>query len=217
MSDASRLDSARLFRQIRQDEQAIPDQALTLPLPPVDRLSYDLAAVCRSRFSPETEFVLKPIALSQLAALLREATASFTYRNDLDGPQERPEPRVCLYGCFYGVEDVPDGAYRYDGAAHSLQSVCLGDHRQRMQEGMSLPNINLFQVPLCLHVAGKRGSCNRSSASGDTVYSKWRPGCSYTDYCWQHPPSGWEGVRFSRLTPIPAMRFIGRLTGMRRD
>ncbi|MGG4398155.1 SagB family peptide dehydrogenase [Paenibacillus thiaminolyticus] len=157
MSDASRLDSARLFRQIRQDEPALPDQALTLPLPPVDRLSYDLAAVCRNRFSPEAEFVLKPIGLSRLAALLREATSSFTYRNDLDGLQERPEPRVCLYGCFYGVEDVPDGAYRYDGDTHSLQSVRLGDHRQRMQEGMPLPNINLSQVPLCLHVAGKRG------------------------------------------------------------
>lgn len=156
MSEASRLDSSRLFQQIRKDEQAIPDQALALPLPPVDRLSYDLATVCRNRFSPETEFVWKPIGLSRLAALLREATASFSYRNDLDGPQERPEPRVCLYGCFYGVEDVPDGAYRYDGAAHALQSVCLGDHRQRMQEGMSLPNINLFQVPLGFHVAGKR-------------------------------------------------------------
>ncbi|GAA0390949.1 SagB family peptide dehydrogenase [Paenibacillus motobuensis] len=157
MSDASRLDSTQLFRQIRKDDHAIPDQALGLPLPPVDRLSYDLAMVCRNRFSPETEFILKPIVLSQLAALLREATASFSYRNDLDGPQERPEPRVCLYGCFYGVDDVPDGAYRYDGATHTLQPVCLGDHRQQLHEGMTLPNINLLQVPLSFHVAGKRG------------------------------------------------------------
>jgi nitroreductase len=82
--------------------------------------------------------------------------ASFSYRNDLDGPQERPEPRVCLYGCFYGVNDVPDGAYRYDGATHTLQPVCLGDHRQQLHEGMTLSNINLFQVPLSFHVAGKR-------------------------------------------------------------
>ncbi|GIO28973.1 MULTISPECIES: SagB family peptide dehydrogenase [Paenibacillus] len=157
MSEASRLDSTQLFREIVKDEQAIPDQALSLTLPPVERLSYDLATVCRNRFSPETEFILKPIALSRLAALLRETTLSFSYRNDLDGPQERPEPRVCLYGCFYGVDDVPDGAYRYDGAAHALQPVCFGDHRQRMQEGMSLSNVNLFQVPLGFHVAGKRG------------------------------------------------------------
>ncbi|MWV42581.1 SagB/ThcOx family dehydrogenase [Paenibacillus sp. HJL G12] len=156
MSEASRLDSARLFREIRKDEQAIPDQTRALPLPHVDRLSYDLATVCRNRFSPETEFIWKPIGLSRIAALLREATASFSYHNDLDGPQEQPEPRVCLYGCFYGVDNVPDGAYRYDGAAHVLQSVCLGDQRQRMQEGMSLSNINLFQVPLAFHVAGKR-------------------------------------------------------------
>ncbi|MBJ9990781.1 SagB family peptide dehydrogenase [Paenibacillus sp. S28] len=156
MSEASRLDSTRLFREIRKDEQAIPDHALTLPLPPVDRLSYDLAAACRNRFSPETEFISKPIGLSRLAALLREATASFSYHNDLDGPRERTEPRVCLYGCFYGVEDLPDGAYRYDGAEHALQSVSPGDQRQRLQEGMSLPNINLFQVPLGFHVAGKR-------------------------------------------------------------
>lgn len=157
MSEASRLDSTRLFRQIQRDEQIVLDQALALPLPPVDRLSYDLATVCRNRFSPETEFILKPIGLSRLAALLREAMASFSYRNDLDDPQEQLKPRVCLYGCFYGVEDVPDGAYRYDGTAHVLHPVCLGDHRQWMQEGMSLPNINVFQVPLGFHVAGDRG------------------------------------------------------------
>jgi SagB-type dehydrogenase family enzyme len=55
---------------------------------------------------------------------------------------------------LYGVEGIPDGAYHYDNAAHALRRVRLGDHRLLLQQGMSLHNVNLFQVPLCLHVAG---------------------------------------------------------------
>ncbi len=36
---------------------------------------------------------------------------------------------------------------------HYKQFSC-GDHRFRLQYGMSAGNVNLFQVPLCLHVAG---------------------------------------------------------------
>jgi SagB-type dehydrogenase family enzyme len=155
MSETSRMDSARSFRQIgRKNDDAGMDNAVVLPR--VSRLSYDLASVCHKRFSPETEFVQSQVGLSRVAALLQEATLSFSYRNDLDGMQEKPEPRVFLYGCLYGVEEVPDGAYRYDGFTHSLRLVRPGDHRYRLQEGMSLHNINLFQVPLSFHVAGNR-------------------------------------------------------------
>jgi SagB-type dehydrogenase family enzyme len=155
MNEASMLDSVQLFRQI-ESENDVTYKDDTEVLPGVNRLSYDLASVCRKRFSPETNFVLRQVSQLELAALLQEATVSFLYRNDLDGTQERPAPRVSLYGCFYGVEGIRDGAYRYDGAAHELQQVRPGDHRSWLQHGMSLENLNLFQVPLCFHLVADK-------------------------------------------------------------
>ncbi|MGM0884142.1 MAG: SagB family peptide dehydrogenase [Bacillota bacterium] len=155
MNEASMLDAVQLFRQTgRENDVFCEDGAVVLP--PVNRLSYDLASVCRKRCSPEAEYVLNQVSQTNLAALLQEATVSFSYRNDLDGAQENAVPRVTLYGCFYGVEGIPDGAYRYDGTAHEMRQVRPGDHRSWLQQGMSLDNINLFQVPLCFHVAGDR-------------------------------------------------------------
>jgi SagB-type dehydrogenase family enzyme len=119
-------------------------------------LSYDLASICRKRYSPESDFVLSKVTLSKVAALLQEATASFSYHNDLKGTHEKPVSRMTLYCCLYNVEGIPDGAYRYDSTAHLLRRVLPGDHRLRLQQGMSLDNVNLFQVPLCLHVAGDK-------------------------------------------------------------
>jgi SagB-type dehydrogenase family enzyme len=155
MNEASMLESTRSFRQIPEAKD-MKDENQAVALPHVDRLSYDLASVCRKRYSPGMDFVLRKVSQRQLALLLKEATASFPYRNDLDGAQEKPTPRVSLYGCLYGVEGIPDGAYRYDSAAHALERIRPGDHRLRLQQGMSLHNVNLFQVPLCLHVAGNR-------------------------------------------------------------
>jgi SagB-type dehydrogenase family enzyme len=153
MNEASMLESVRTFRQISGKKNVnCEDQAVALPH--FNRLSYDLVSVCRKRYSPGMDFVLGKVSQQQLATLLHEATTSFSYRNDLDGAQEKPEPRVSLYGCLYGVEGIPDGAYHYDSAAHALRRVRLGDHRFWLQQGMSLHNVNLFQVPLCLHVAG---------------------------------------------------------------
>jgi len=91
-----------------------------------------------------------------LAAMLQEAAASFRYRNDLDGADETLVSRVSLYCCLYGMEGIPDGAYRYDSAAHLLQQIRPGDHRKWLQQAMSLHNVNLLQVPICLHAAGDR-------------------------------------------------------------
>jgi SagB-type dehydrogenase family enzyme len=153
MNEASMLESMRSFRQI-VGEKNVNCEGQVVALPHVNRLSYDLASVCRKRHSPGIDFVLGKVSQLQLATLLQEATASFSYRNDLDGAQEKPESRVSLYGCLYGVEGIPDGAYHYDSATHALRRVRLGDHRLWLQQGMSLHNVNLFQVPLCLHVAG---------------------------------------------------------------
>lgn len=157
LNAASRIDSAAAFRQPAREANAGPhDAAPAIPLPHAARLGYDLAEVSRKRYSPETEFTLQRVEASALAAILRETAVSYPYRNDLDGTEWRFEPRVFLYGCFYGVEGIPDGAYRYDSAIHALRCVRPGDHRMRLQSGMSLHNLNLLQVPLCFHVAGER-------------------------------------------------------------
>jgi SagB-type dehydrogenase family enzyme len=157
LNEASMLDSNQSFRLIEVKE-SINDEGQAKALPLVERLSYDLATVCRKRFSPDMDFVLGKVSQSQLATLMQEATASFSYRNDLDGPHRKNEPRVSLYGCLYNVDGITDGAYHYDSTAHALREVHLGDHRLQMQSGMSLDNVNLLQVPLCLHVAGDRES-----------------------------------------------------------
>ncbi|MBM7565882.1 SagB family peptide dehydrogenase [Paenibacillus sacheonensis] len=156
LNEASLLDSALSFKQLGREQQAVHQNDDHL-LPRVNRLTYDLAAVCRQRYSPENEFVLEAMSESDLAALLQESMTSYPYRNDLDGSIQSPIPRVRLYGCFYGVEGIRDGAYHYDGLAHALQLVRTGDQRPWLQDGMSLDNVNLFQVPLSFHVAGDRG------------------------------------------------------------
>ena len=154
-NQASMLESARSFRRVERRKEIHP-KGDAIPLFRGERLCYDLASACRNRFSPEMDFVLRRISRFQLAVLLQEAAASFAYRNDLDEEGEEPMPRVSLYGCLHVVEGIPDGAYRYDSEAHALQGVRPGDHRLRLQEAMSLDNVNLFQVPLCLHVTGDR-------------------------------------------------------------
>jgi SagB-type dehydrogenase family enzyme len=127
----------------------------TFALPQVQRLTYDLAAVGRKRFSPDMDFVFGKISSSNLATLLQESMTSFFYRNDLDGKHnETQNSRVSLYVCMHQVEDIPDGAYAYDSDAHALRQIRHGDHRLRLHYGMPVQNVNLFQVPLCFHVVG---------------------------------------------------------------
>lgn len=153
MNEASMLESTQSFRQIKERE-TLKYKGQVVTLPRVKRLSYDLAAVCQKRFSPDMDFVFGQVSQTQLATLLLEATSAFFYRNDLDEAQEKNESRVSLYGCLNNVEGIPDGAYHYDSAEHVLRQIDLGDHRLRLQSGMSIGNVNLFQVPLCFHVAG---------------------------------------------------------------
>ncbi|CAH0165794.1 SagB family peptide dehydrogenase [Peribacillus simplex] len=155
MNEASMIESTQSFRRINPKNGA-KSEGHIVALPIVKRLSYDLASVCRKRFSPEMDFVLGKVSQSQLAALLQEAAASFSYRNDLDGKNENHENRVSIYACLYNVEDIQDGAYHYDSTTHSLQQIQSGDQRLRLQYGMSLDIMNFQQVPICIHVVGER-------------------------------------------------------------
>ncbi|MCM3691409.1 SagB family peptide dehydrogenase [Neobacillus niacini] len=153
VNKASMLDSPTMFSVIEeQDNGNCEGQAIALPH--AERLSYDLGSVCRKRFSPDMDFIMGKVSQFDLANLLHEATESFLYRNDLVASHQRLEPRVSLSVCLYNVEGIPNGAYHYDSTAHALHQVHPGDHRILLQSGMSLNNVNLLQVPLCIHVTG---------------------------------------------------------------
>lgn len=153
MNEASMLDSTESFRHAEAAKHIEGDIQLSY-MPRAERLSYDLAEICRKRYSPESDFVLSKVSLSGVAALLQEGTSSLSYHNDLKGPHENTRSLISLYCCLYNVEGIPDGAYRYDSIGHMLRRVLPGDHRLWLQHGLSMDNINLFQVPLCLHVVG---------------------------------------------------------------
>jgi SagB-type dehydrogenase family enzyme len=153
LNEVSMLDSTTKFPLIMAKENVISEgQAVSLPH--AERLQYDLGSVCRNRFSPDMDFILGKVSQVELANLLHEATDSFLYRNDLEVVHQKHKPRVSLNVCLYNVEGIPNGAYQYDSTAHVLRPVQLGDHRLLLQSGMSLYNVNLLQVPLCIHVTG---------------------------------------------------------------
>jgi SagB-type dehydrogenase family enzyme len=153
LNTLSMLDSTTKFPLIEAKENEI-SEGQAVALPHVERLSYDLGSVCRNRFSPDMDFILGKVTQVELANLLHEATDSFLYRNDLEAAHKKHEPRVSLNVCLYNVEGIPNGAYQYDSTTHSLRQVHLGDHRLLLQSGMSLYNVNLLQVPMCIHVTG---------------------------------------------------------------
>ncbi|MEH7237383.1 SagB family peptide dehydrogenase [Bacillus sp. JJ1562] len=155
LNEESLIESTESIRKINPKNRMICE-GRKVTLPQENRLSYDLAPVLQKRFSPDMDFIMGKVNQLELATLLREATASFSYRNDLDSELNEHNPRASLYGCFNNVEGIPDGAYFYDRTTHSLQQIEPGDHRLNLQYGMSADNVNLIQVPLCFHVAGDK-------------------------------------------------------------
>ncbi|SDN38779.1 SagB family peptide dehydrogenase [Bacillus sp. OK048] len=153
LNEMSMLEDTISFTMIGEEEIG-NGGGQTVALPHAERLSYDLASVCRQRFSPDMDFIMGKISQLDLANLLYEATDSFLYRNDLESAYQKHEPRVSVNICLYNVEGIPNGAYQYDSTTHALHQVLLGDHRLLLQSGMSLYNVNLLQVPICIHVTG---------------------------------------------------------------
>ncbi len=155
LNEESFIESTESISKIKPEKGMICE-GHKVSLPRVNRLSYDLASVLQKRFSPDMDFTMGEVNQIELATLLREATASFSYRNDLDSKLKEHESRISLYGCFHNVEGNPDAAYFYDSTTHSLRQIEPGDHRLNLQYGMSADNVNLIQVPLCFHVAGDK-------------------------------------------------------------
>ncbi|KKO50749.1 SagB family peptide dehydrogenase [Paenibacillus sp. DMB20] len=155
MNEASLLETLRSIPRIGE-EKIVPFGDQTVPLPRAKRLLYDLASVSRKRYSPDSDFMMSKVSQEQLALLLQEAMASFTYWNDLDEEHENLVSRISLYVCLYNIDGIPAGAYYYDSAAHALRPVRYGDFRLQLQHGMSSDNVNLIQVPICFHIAGDK-------------------------------------------------------------
>src|SRR4051812_21999787 len=156
LNEASMFETTESFVKIKKSKSvriSLDTEILLLPF--TECFSYDLASVCRNRFSPDIDFMIGKVSQIQLSTLLKEIF-SFTYQNDLDDKHGNIETRVSLYGSFYNVEGVPNGAYSYDNSAHALQRITEGDYRQFLQFGLTMPNVNLNQVPLCMHVVGDR-------------------------------------------------------------
>ena len=156
MNEASMFETTQSFVKIEKNNSVkhfLGTEMILLPF--TECFSYDLASVCRKRYSPDIDFMMEKVSQTQLATLLKEIF-SFSYQNDLDDTNGNIETRVSLYGSFYNVVGVPDGAYSYDNRAHALRRITEGDHRQFLQVGLTMPNVNLYQVPLCMHVVGDK-------------------------------------------------------------
>ncbi|CRK82888.1 SagB family peptide dehydrogenase [Neobacillus massiliamazoniensis] len=156
MNEASMLETTQAFVNIKKDEclnNSLGTELIMLPF--TEAISYDLSSVCRERHSPDIDFMMGKVSLTKISTLLKE-TFSLSYQKDLDNLHGNAETGLNLYGSFYNVEGVQDGAYAYDKSAHALRRISNGDFREYMQYSLTMPNLNLFQVPLCLHVVGDK-------------------------------------------------------------
>lgn len=156
INEASLLETTHSFVNIKKDEPHNNSLSTELTmLPFTEAFFYDLAAVCRERHCPENDFMIGKVSLTKVSTLLKE-TFSFSYQKDLNNTQGNLDTGLNLYGTFYNVEGVQDGVYAYDKSAHALRRICKGDFREYMQNGLTMPFVNLFQVPLSLHVVGDK-------------------------------------------------------------
>jgi SagB-type dehydrogenase family enzyme len=141
------------LKETKRKQHVISMESIMLPY--TEHLQYDFDLVCCERHSPELDFRLGNINQIQIATLLKE-TLSFVYNNDLAESGETSENRVSLYGCFSNVKGIPDGAYSYEENAHALRRISSGDYREYLQNGLTMDNVNLFQVPCCFHIVGDK-------------------------------------------------------------
>ena len=153
-------------------------------LPFTECFSYDLASVCRKRYSPDIDFTLGKVSQTQLSTFLKE-TFSFSYQNDLDDTQGHVENRVSLYGSFYNVEGIPDGAYSYDNGTHALRRIYRGG-----LPGVFTIWINHAQCEFVssstLYACGWRQGSPQREYWGieDTVFNRWKRAFSCNGCSW---------------------------------
>ncbi|RHW43418.1 SagB/ThcOx family dehydrogenase [Neobacillus notoginsengisoli] len=155
LNEASMFETTKSFAKLTNKNAETPLGPEMVFLPVTESFSCDFAAACRKRYSPGIDFTLGNVSQTQISTLLKE-TSSFLYQNDLDDTEGQIESRVSLYGSFYRVEGILDGAYAYDNRTHALRRITKGDHREFLQDGLTMPFVNMAQVPLCINVVGDR-------------------------------------------------------------
>ena len=161
VNEASKMNTTGDFRSVG-NSPVFRSGENEIHLPEMKSFTYDFVEACNNRHSPEMDFVMGKVSQERLSALLKSATDSYSYRSDIDEVFNGVEPRVSIYGCLYNVEGIPNGAYEYDSERHSLREIGTGDYRLLLQSGLSLDNVNLLQVPLCLHIIGNKNHYQNS-------------------------------------------------------
>ncbi|MCL6626765.1 MAG: SagB family peptide dehydrogenase, partial [Alicyclobacillus shizuokensis] len=81
LNQAAAWDAVAWTRWVREKEgkELVPSVAATFSLPATGAPVHDLAAACRARHSPGTDFILGRVDAAQLAALLHETMATSGY------------------------------------------------------------------------------------------------------------------------------------------
>lgn len=156
LNEAAKFETTQSFVKLKEKNRVKGSLGSEMMLLPFTKyLSYDFTSICRERHSPDIDFIMEKVSQIQLSSLFKEIY-SFLYRNDLDDAYGKIETRVSLYTSLYNVEGVPNGAYSYDSGAHGLQKITLGDYRQFIQDGLTMPTVNMYQVPICIHIVGDK-------------------------------------------------------------
>ncbi|TMU85847.1 SagB/ThcOx family dehydrogenase [Bacillus sp. BHET2] len=157
VNEASKIDSTGDFQTLGK-QPVFRNGEKEIQLPEIESFPYDFVEACKNRYSQEMDFVMGKVSQQRLSTLLKKATHSYSFRSDVEEVFDGKEPRVSIFGCLYNVEGIPNGAYVYDSGRHSLREIGTGDYRLQLQSGLSLDNVNLLQVPLCLHIIGNKDS-----------------------------------------------------------
>ncbi|MCH5584456.1 SagB family peptide dehydrogenase [Shimazuella sp. AN120528] len=141
------------FTWISPKKSDLPKTDETIPLSPNRESIPSFYTICKRRTSPGMNFTLKPVTKKQLTTILQTATEQMDYVNDLSEIAD-PNERI-IAGYFHHIEDIPNGLYVYDSEKNALSLLRRGDFRTYLQQSTLEPHINIFQVPICLHIFGK--------------------------------------------------------------
>ena len=143
INEASMIESTAQFQTLAHEEH-YQHHAHAVQLPKVERLSYDFLQLCKNGIPLMLTLFLQN-GMRRARYFTTRSEPLLPYYNDIDGQYVNENVRVSLYGCFYNVKDIENGAYTYNSKTHSIQSLRYGDLRYPLQSSMTMDNVNLFK------------------------------------------------------------------------